>query len=179
MVSLVAIAVVAIAALAGLLLLHGHWSLSWFPWAGARIDALISRLREALFDRALAPPVIVCGVLIHLASITLVFVLGRAVGVPLGFLDCLLLVPPALLLTALPVSLAGWGVREGALAGGFALIGVPPSEIVAVSILYGLTGPLLGLIYGAVAALEATLRHGAARDSEQRNSSGKNSDLST
>jgi uncharacterized membrane protein YbhN (UPF0104 family) len=81
------------------------------------------------------------GLLVQLFSVALFFVLGRAVGVQLAFLDCLLLVPPALLLSALPVSLAGWGVREGTLAGMFALVGAAPADIVAVSIAYGLTGP--------------------------------------
>jgi hypothetical protein len=41
--------------------------------------------------------------------------------------------------------------HEGALAGGFALIGVPVADVVTVSILYGLTAPAIGLIYGVVA----------------------------
>ena len=81
------------------------------------------------------------------------FVLGRALGSLLSFLDCMLLVPPALLLSALPVSLSGWGVREGALAGGFALIGAPPADIVAISILYGLTSPAIGIVYAILSLL--------------------------
>jgi ubiquinone/menaquinone biosynthesis C-methylase UbiE/uncharacterized membrane protein YbhN (UPF0104 family) len=122
----------------------------WLPRSGAQARTFATQLREALVGRTLAPAVLAFGVLIHLGSITLVFLLGRAVDVPLGFLDCVMLVPPALLLAALPVSVAGWGVREGALAGGFALIGVPPAGVVTVSILYGLTAPAIGIVYGVV-----------------------------
>jgi ubiquinone/menaquinone biosynthesis C-methylase UbiE len=107
-------------------------------------------LLPALFSRTLSPTVI-GGLLIHLASVKLVFLLGRTVDVPLGFVDCLLLVPPVLLLAALPISVAGWGVREGALVGRFALIGVPAVSVVAVSILYGLTAPAIGVVYAVVA----------------------------
>ncbi|MDH4316764.1 MAG: lysylphosphatidylglycerol synthase domain-containing protein, partial [Desulfobulbaceae bacterium] len=51
----------------------------------------------------------------------------------------LILVPPVILLTILPISLAGWGVREGALIGLFILIlGADRSKVLSFSILYGL-----------------------------------------
>jgi ubiquinone/menaquinone biosynthesis C-methylase UbiE/uncharacterized membrane protein YbhN (UPF0104 family) len=125
----------------------------WLPLSRAQARTFATQLRAALFGRALAPAVLAFGLLIHLGSITLVFLLGRAVDVPLGFLDCVMLVPPALLLAALPVSVAGWGVREGALAGSFALIGVPAAGVVTVSILYGLTAPAIGIVYGVVSPL--------------------------
>ena len=142
----------------------------WLPLSGAQTRTFAVQLRAALFGRALAPAVLSFGVLIHLSSITLVFLLGRAVDVPLGFLDCVMLVPPALLLAALPVSVAGWGVREGALAGGFALIGVPAAGVVTVSILYGLTAPAIGIVYGIVSPFlgsEMNTSDTGARQSKQ------------
>jgi hypothetical protein len=62
-------------------------------------------------------------------------------------------VPPALLLSALPLSLSGWGVRESALAGAFGLIGAPTAEVVAVSILYGLTSSAIGVVYALASLL--------------------------
>lgn len=47
-------------------------------------------------------------------------------------------VPPVLLLSIIPVSLAGWGVREGAMVGIFLLVGAAKASILSVSILYGL-----------------------------------------
>jgi hypothetical protein len=38
---------------------------------------------------------------------------------------------------ALPLSLAGWGIREGAAAGIWMLAGLPVAQGVAVSLLYG------------------------------------------
>ena len=50
----------------------------------------------------------------------------------------LVLVPPVILLTILPISLAGWGVREGAMVGFFLLVGADKSTVLTFSILYGL-----------------------------------------
>jgi glycosyltransferase 2 family protein len=141
------------ATLGALLLLRRQAIPSWLPGAAALIPELAAALRQALFNPILRPQVVGYGLLVQLLSVALFFVLARALGVLLSFFDCLLLVPPALLLSALPVSLSGWGVREGALAGGFALVGAPPADIVAVSILYGLTSPAIGVVYAGLSLL--------------------------
>jgi uncharacterized membrane protein YbhN (UPF0104 family) len=155
---LLAVGLAGIALLACFAVMEGRLKPSWFPGAAGHIRTFMAQTRAVLFDRRLAPQVVACGLLVHLGSVTLVFLLGRAIDVPLGFFDCMLLVPPALLIAAVPISLAGWGVREGALAGGFALIGTNPADVVVVSILYGLTAPAIGLIYGAIAFGQGELR---------------------
>jgi len=152
-VGLAAVAIGGIAALSALLLLSDKSVPSWLPKAASLLPEFTARVREALFSRALRLQVVGSGLLVQIFSVVLFFVLGRSVGVPLAFLDCLLLVPPALLLSALPVSLSGWGVREGALAGMFALVGMAPAHIVVVSILYGLTGPAIGVVYAVLSLL--------------------------
>jgi ubiquinone/menaquinone biosynthesis C-methylase UbiE/uncharacterized membrane protein YbhN (UPF0104 family) len=160
---LAVLGVAAMATLMTVVLLHDRLT-RWLFRAGAQIPDLSAKLRGALFSRALAPTVIGYGLLIHLASVTLVFLLGLMVDVPLGFVDCLLVVPPALLLSAVPVSVAGWGVREGALVGGFALIAGPAAGVVTVSILYGLTTPAIGLVYAVVVTfLRDDVTEGASR----------------
>lgn len=64
--------------------------------------------------------------------------LGNAVGLDYGVLTYLAIVPPAILLTVIPVSLAGWGIREGALVGLFGLLQADTASVLAISILYGL-----------------------------------------
>jgi uncharacterized membrane protein YbhN (UPF0104 family) len=140
-------------ALGALLLLRRETIPRWVPRAGGLIPEIATRLREALTNPVLRAQVIAYGLLVQLLSVALFFVLGRALGSLLSFIDCVLLVPPALLLSALPVSLSGWGVREGALVGGFALIGAPPADIVAISILYGLTSPAMGIVYSILSLL--------------------------
>lgn len=85
----------------------------------------------------------------------IVYWLAAALHLGVRFTDCLLLVPPVLLVSVIPVSVAGWGVREGAMVVAFGFINVPPSAAFAISVLFGLTiaaaslpGALLWLVSG-------------------------------
>jgi len=78
-------------------------------------------------------------VVTHLLAMTAFFILGRAMGLDYPLSVYLVLVPPVVLLIILPVSLAGWGIREGALVGFFLLIGADKAKVVSFSLLYGLT----------------------------------------
>jgi glycosyltransferase 2 family protein len=86
----------------------------------------------------------------NLLGVLLIFLLGSAIGAGLQALDCLILVPPALLISALPISLGGWGVREGAMVAAFNLVQADPAGVAAVSVMFGLTTPLVGGIVAAV-----------------------------
>ena len=53
--------------------------------------------------------------------------------------------PAAIVAAALPVSLGGWGVREGAMVAGFALLGFDADAALLVSLLIGLSIAVLSL----------------------------------
>jgi uncharacterized protein (TIRG00374 family) len=61
---------------------------------------------------------------------------GMGSNVALGWV--LVLFPAVLLLSMLPISLGGWGVRESAMVVAFGLVGVPAQAALSASILYGL-----------------------------------------
>lgn len=77
-------------------------------------------------------------VLTHLFAMSAFFILGHGVGLMYPLQTYLALVPPVILLTILPISLAGWGIREGAMVGFFVLIGADKASVLSLSILYGL-----------------------------------------
>ncbi len=74
----------------------------------------------------------------HLMAMVSIFLLGRSVGLDYPISVYLVLVPPVILLTILPISLAGWGVREGAMIGFFLLVGADQTRVLTVSLLFGL-----------------------------------------
>lgn len=78
------------------------------------------------------------GVIIHLFSMINIFFVGQSVGLDYNLLTFSVIVPPVILLTLIPISLAGWGVREGAMIGLFTLIGADKSIVLSMSILYGI-----------------------------------------
>lgn len=80
----------------------------------------------------------VISVLIHFVSMLAVYYIGIGVGLNYGLLTFLVLVPPVMLLTIVPVSLAGWGVREGGMIGLFSLVEADKTLVLSMSVLYGL-----------------------------------------
>ncbi|MDA0328826.1 MAG: lysylphosphatidylglycerol synthase transmembrane domain-containing protein [Gemmatimonadetes bacterium] len=73
------------------------------------------------------------------ASYVVVFlVAARAVGVETPMLRLLPLVAPVLMTMLIPVSVAGWGIREAAAAGLWGLVGLTPADGAAISVAYGL-----------------------------------------
>ncbi len=108
----------------------------------SRILGYLGRLSERYFQVYSTPGAIGLqtglSVLNHLLAMTAFYILGRALGLDYPLQVYLALVPPVILLTILPISLAGWGVREGAMVGFFLLVGADKSRVLSFSILYGL-----------------------------------------
>jgi uncharacterized membrane protein YbhN (UPF0104 family) len=65
------------------------------------------------------------------------------------------LVPPVMLITMLPISIAGWGVREATMGLAFGYAGLMTSEGVNISLLYGAVSFIVGLVGGLVWILSA------------------------
>jgi hypothetical protein len=133
-----------LAALAVLIVGADHWG--FLPYIGRLIVPVARDLRATVRDLPIAGAVIATGLIMHLLSIALIWSLGRMFEVDLGLANCLLIVPSALLISALPISVGGWGLREGAIVSGFALLGVDAAAAGAASIGFGLSVIVAGAI---------------------------------
>jgi len=67
-----------------------------------------------------------------------VYLIAASLGTPLTPAESLLLIPPVILLTMLPISVGGWGVREVSMVGFLALVGVPKEAALTISVQFGL-----------------------------------------
>lgn len=85
----------------------------------------------------------------HFGISVVVALLAAGMNISLGLIECVVLVPVVLLITAIPVSVAGWGVREGAMVFVLGQIGVPAEQAFALSVIFGLVVMLSGLPGGA------------------------------
>lgn len=81
---------------------------------------------------------ILFGVLTHVNISYCVFLLAQSLAIDVTWLDCMVLMPPVILVTTLPISIAGWGVREGAMTVAFSLVGVSQGGAVVLSLSMGL-----------------------------------------
>ena len=87
---------------------------------------------------------------VHLCSILAMFVLARQFGITADLWTHLVIQPSVFIAATLPISLAGWGVREGSMAALFASIGVAAPAVMATSLTFGiiaLIATLPGLIF--------------------------------
>jgi glycosyltransferase 2 family protein len=139
--------VVLFAALLGLLALG---ILDYLPRFMLRLRVLaplaeLSRESRRLFTHPVRGGAVMALSTLTIGSTILAFKLaGDSIGISLSFASWLMIVPPVTLIQLLPVSLAGWGVREVALVFALACFGVAPEAALAASVLMGLCQILSG-----------------------------------
>ena len=97
------------------------------------------RIRAVFSTGARASQQVILCLFVHLLSVGAIYFLGKGVGLPYDFIIYLVLIPPVFLLTLIPISLAGWGVREGGMIGLFLFINADKTMVLAVSLLYGMS----------------------------------------
>lgn len=124
-------------------------------WADTRAAVLV---REALSIQ------LVTSLVATSSYIALFLMAARAIGVPTETVMLVPLVAPVLMTMLIPITVAGWGVREGAAAALWGLVGLTPEDGVAVSIAYG----LLVLVSSAPGALVLTTVLPGGRDRRVR-----------
>jgi glycosyltransferase 2 family protein len=82
----------------------------------------------------------------------IVFAFASSLDIALSFVQCLVLCPAVFFLAALPISIAGWGVRETAMVLALGYAGLPPEPALILSLALGLTvlaGSTPGLFFFA------------------------------
>ena len=75
---------------------------------------------------------------------------GDAIGSRVSLGSWMMIVPPVTLIQLVPISLAGWGVREAALVVALGSFGVPAEAALAISVLVGLCLIVAGLPGGLI-----------------------------
>lgn len=117
--------------------------------------ALARDARRTFLDPVVAGRTLAWAVVGHVNLALVVFFLALALHINAGLLDCLALVPPVILITTLPISISGWGVREGAMIAAFGFVGVPAPAALTLSVIWGAIIILTSLPGGLVWLLSA------------------------
>jgi uncharacterized membrane protein YbhN (UPF0104 family) len=94
--------------------------------------------------------VLALSLIIQLLTITGAWLAAKSVAAPFAFLDAVLLIPPVLLIATIPISIAGWGLREGAMVLAFSYSGLPQADGLLVSALFGLATLTIGVAGGVM-----------------------------
>ena len=100
-------------------------------------------------DRALLVRVSLLSLVFHLSQVGVQWLLARAAGTSLPFSYCMVMHPILSLMMALPVSIGGFGVREGGYLYFLTRLDIDDSIAVTMGLLWWLMGALSGVV-GAV-----------------------------
>jgi len=131
----------------GFIPLHGplaHWRLMRFAFEIARAA------RQVLLDRTRGAGVALLSIFIHILTVFAAWCLARAIATTPNALNMLILIPPVMLISMIPISIGGWGIREGAMVVAFGYAGIEPSQALAVSVLLGGSTLAVGIVGGAL-----------------------------
>lgn len=111
--------------------------------SGATRDFFLRRPSDAIVAMAAALGV-------HVSVVLVFATIGAAIGTDLPFGAYLLAIPPAMLVALLPISVGGWGVREGTVGVALGLAGATPADALLTSVLFGLGVASVGITGGLV-----------------------------
>jgi len=112
----------------------------------------VEELKEILRISGFFVQIVTISVTAQISAFIALWCIFQGIGSPLPLITLIVIVTPALILASLPISIGGWGVREGAFVATFALISIDPAVAMLASILYGIFN-LVASTLGGLAAL--------------------------
>jgi uncharacterized protein (TIRG00374 family) len=119
-----------------------------------------SGARHLAADWRLSSAIVGLSAAMHLCNVLAFYVLLTALGVDIGHAANAAVSLTAMLLSLLPIALAGWGVREGVAVVGYGLFGVTSQAALTASVGFGLSllfTCLIGVPYVLAAKRQAPL----------------------
>ena len=134
------------------LFVASHVSQTWFHhWRLTRhLAELATIVWKVVVTVRVGGSIGIISLTIHLLTVIVTLFCAKAIGSSLDFLNALLLIPPVILIAAIPVSIAGWGVREGAMVAAFTFAGLPNNDALTISVLYGAGSFVIGAVGGVL-----------------------------
>ena len=114
------------------------------------VGRLIGDLRDALFSRTTSASTMGASIAAHLLAVGAMGLCANGMNIPLDWRAAVAVVPSIVLVAMAPISIAGWGVREGATIVGLGMLGIAASDALAVSVAYGLLQIVVGIPGGAL-----------------------------
>jgi uncharacterized membrane protein YbhN (UPF0104 family) len=133
--------------------LRWPWLKRW--WGTHHLHACSVIANRVIFSRQRGPTIAVLSVLVHVLAVVIAWCVVQSIAAPVLFGQIFQLVPPVMLITMLPISIAGWGVREATMGLAFGYAGLMANEGVNVSLLYGAVSFIVGAFGGLVWILSA------------------------
>src|SRR5713101_581910 len=128
--------------------LHWTWLKRW--WGTHHLHACSVIANRVIFSRQRGPKIAMLSLLVHVLAVVIAWCVVRSIAAPVVFGQVFQLIPPVLLITMLPISIAGWGVREATMGLAFGYAGLMTNEGINVSLLFGAVSFIVGAFGGLI-----------------------------
>ncbi|MBX5240308.1 lysylphosphatidylglycerol synthase transmembrane domain-containing protein [Rhizobium sp. NLR22b] len=121
-----------------------HFFVRFLP---AKLHALTEALAAFLAHRRMLG-VFLLTLVIHGLSVVSLEILVLGLGLPLDWGQAAAAFPPVLLIAMVPISVGGWGLREGGMIVSLAVFGIGTTDAATLSVVFGLLQLVVGLAGG-------------------------------
>lgn len=118
------------------------------------LGVVIRDLRLVLFSSVKSLWVVGLTVIVQAMVVMSVYFCARALRVEFGMAP-LLMLPIIMLISSIPISFAGWGLRESAMVAGLGFAGISAGDALAISVSFGIAQILVGLPGVVVAVMSS------------------------
>lgn len=128
--------------------LRWPWLKAW--WGTHHLYACSVIANRVIFSLKHGPKLAVLSLLVHILAVVMAWCVAQSIAAPVSFGQMFQLVPPVMLITMMPISIAGWGVREATMGLAFGYAGLAANEGINVSLLFGAVYFIVGAFGGLV-----------------------------
>src|SRR6267154_1184060 len=132
------------------------WLRRW--WATHHLHACSVIVNRVIFSRKRGAKIAVLSLLVHVLAVVIAWCVVQSIAAPVMFGQIFQLIPPVMLITMLPISIAGWGVREATMGLAFGYAGLMTNEGINISLLFGCVSFIIGAFGGLVWIFSAEKR---------------------
>ncbi len=117
-------------------------------WATRHTIAAAKVAWQLLSSPRAATSVVAFSVTIHILSALAACAAASAVSAPLSLTLALSIILPVMLISTVPISIAGWGVRESMMIAAFSYAGLQQGDGLLVSLILGVSAFIVGILGG-------------------------------
>lgn len=148
--SLIALAITGIAGTLVFLLLGVIPENMYKLWNIGPLKDLVEISQKMVSEPFCSVGIFFYSLIMQLLNVLAMYTLAHGFEVSITLVQCLMLVPPVLFMSMLPISFAGWGIREGAMVVAFGFLGIPAGKAILVSMSFGLVLLSVSLLGGPI-----------------------------
>lgn len=111
----------------------------------SRLSSFVAQNRKIFFARKNVKPITSISFCVVLFNVLIIAVCGHILGLHLPLTSYFMITIPAILISMLPISIAGFGVRESSLVTGFSLLSNYGDFGLIISLVFGVSSILASL----------------------------------